>query len=140
LSEIGASPPALFLHTAAVYRRMEQEAKEEDVEGMPMLVYEGLITRLVTVDLNLSVPYFSAVRNALLGMRCVIQLKRGGGSAPSRWALIKEPTLDLYEAYSDRVQPTSRVAVLSQQISDLSGRVTAVEETVEALLDAHREG
>jgi hypothetical protein len=140
LSEIGTSPPALFLHTAAVYRRMEQEAKQEDVEGMSMLVYTGLITRLVTVDLNLSVPYFSAVRNALLGMRCVIQLKRGGGASPSRWALIKEPTLDLYEQYANRVQPTSRTSVLSQQVNDLAVRVTAVEETVEALLDAHKEG
>src|SRR5690348_13949878 len=111
VAEQGA-PPALFEHCVNTYRAMLSEAQPVsqittimdsieggiESEGDPdeIMVYEGFFTQLVTSRLNLSVPYFTQIRKALMNMGCIRQLKRGGGTSPSQWELIYEPTLEAF--------------------------------------------
>jgi hypothetical protein len=75
-------------------------------------------------------------------MGCADQIKRGGGSSPSRWILYHMPTLIDYTAYemnrgkSITQASSSKTAINTQQIQDLSARVDTLEETVQALFDA----
>jgi hypothetical protein len=72
----------------------------DQTTGMPpvykAIVYEGFLTTLVKEQLNLSVPYYTSIRNLLLDMECVRQLRRGGGNTPSQWLMIREPTAACY--------------------------------------------
>lgn len=89
------APPALFNHACAVYEKMYSQSRREQADGVTtMIVYEGMLTKLMTEELGLPVPYFTRIRGKLLGMGCIRQLRRGGGSSPSQWELIKEPSFE----------------------------------------------
>lgn len=72
----------------------------DDDDGVPnrgtMIVWEGFLTRFITEELHLSVPYYSSVTQGLKRMGCIRQLRRGGGSSPSQWELKHEPTEELF--------------------------------------------
>jgi len=100
----------------------------QDTREGKLLIYEGFLTTLVTRQLNLSVPYYTSVTNVLKRMGCVRQLRRGGGSAPSQWLLIKEPqekdflaTLPKKLGRPHKTEPTSPVG--DQRIADLTRRL-----------------
>jgi hypothetical protein len=113
-----APPETLFLHCQTTYKAMLAEAKavvvprETDVgftdyegevtENDVVIVWEGMLTSFITGKLNLSVPYYTYIMRALKRMGCVQQLKRGGGTSPSQWRLIKEP---VYEDYLEGLPP-----------------------------------
>jgi len=129
------APPALFEHCKNTYQAMLAEAKrvpvnttadDETVEYI--VVYEGFPTRLITGKLNLSVPYYTSIRAALLRMGCVRQLRRGGSSTPSQWELIYEPTLEAFlKQVPTKVPKQDKAAEARQQISALAARVSALE-------------
>jgi len=99
-----------------------------------MIVYEGFLTTLITSKLNLSVPYYTSVRKALMRMGCIRQLRRGGGTAMSQWELIYEPTLEAFldqEVKKPR-QPT-RLDAANEQIEALINRVSELEEWQESV-------
>lgn len=129
--------PAMFLHSINVYNTMRTEAAiVEWVSGGRMLVWEGFLTKL-TRGLGLSTPYYTAVRRDLTRMGCIRQLRRGGGSSPSQWELIKAPTEDLYK--NSKVQPTkekTRLDTIMQQIKDVHTRLTVVEQQIDTIISA----
>jgi hypothetical protein len=113
--------------------------------GDTIRVYTGYFTKLVTVDLDLAIPYYTSLRAALMGMSCVEQLKRGGGSSPSKWRLITAPTLEAYGRYENRGgtgrnAPKSKIAQQAGQIRDLNARIDALEAAFGDVLEAISSG
>lgn len=116
--------PAMFEHCVRTYREMLSEA-----HGVgDVVVYEGFLTALITQKINLSVPYYGRVKKTLTDMGCIKQLKRGGGTAPSQWELITEPTEEAFRRVYQPAHTTGgtrlgktneRVAALEQKISQL---------------------
>jgi hypothetical protein len=86
--------PAMYEHAAAVYAAMREVAVQDETTGQ--VVYEGHLTALFR-KLHLSVPYYTHIKNRLVNMGCIEQLRRGGGTAQSRWILWKVPTLEEYK-------------------------------------------
>src|SRR5690348_16529377 len=85
----------MVTHCTNVYDSMKAESEIKEVEGSRMLVWEGFLTHL-TSELDLPTPYYTRLRRDLIRMGCINQLRRGGGTTPSLWQVIKPPTLDLY--------------------------------------------
>lgn len=148
-----SAPPALFDHCVNTYKAMLDSAKSvttgddgEDVElsddRLPnsIIVYEGFLTHLVTVELRLSVPYYTSIRKKLMEMGCIRQLKRGGGNSPSQWELIFEPTLEAFTKATPKKTPTQdKDAMLRDQVAQLAQRVSSLEDTQKAMLEAWSE-
>ena len=132
------APPAAFGHIMAVWNEMHNTANETE-EG---LVYEGYMTKLVTERLNLAIPYYTTVTQALKGMNCAQQLQRGGGSAASRWLLKKAPTLEEYlnwdreRAEAKRSVSVSKTAINTQMLQDHESRLAVLETSFAELLEA----
>jgi len=118
--------PALLRHSRTVYDAMCREAKP----GLHGLTYEGFLTHLFQ-ELDLSVPYYTMVMKKLKAMDCVRQLVRGGGSSPSQWLLLQEPSQELYESTpSVRAQSNDR-GMQNQMNQDVNKRLLALEEKVD---------
>lgn len=124
-------PPisVMFHHAKRLYDAMLAESRMQVVEDDRMVVWEGAFTKLIA-DLNYSVPYHSKLKDHLVRMGCIQQLRRGGGSAPSVWWLKREPTEELFNHAAQLRKPGNAMA---QQLKDLNNRVYELERTVRAL-------
>lgn len=116
--------PAIMDHCIAAYDAMVEEAVTEE-EG---LVYEGFLTKLILNSLNLSMPYYTKVTKELKRMGCIHQLRRGGSTTPSRWLLLQEPTMILFEdsPVNTELTGTDRVSVLEQRVRDNTERLNTL--------------
>ena len=125
--------PTLYEYSVQLYRQMEEESSYESLgplyNNQEGLVYEGFLTHLVR-DLNLPTPYFSKIRKELLRMECVVQLRRGGSTSPSRWLLVTPPTPELFRKMVARNTPGGTIQMLEQQIRALTARVNTLEQLV----------
>jgi hypothetical protein len=116
---------------------MRQEALPQQMstpggEKRHAYVYQGHTTKLFRM-LNLPSPYYTSVLTALQKMGCIRQLSRGGGSAESRWELIDDPTLELFNSMSDEVTGrASRLSVVEQGVETLGERIQALEDRFES--------
>lgn len=126
-------PPALFEHVSTIYSAMKETANEESDQGHA--IWTGFATHLFE-EKGLSIPYYTQVMRMLQAMDCLRQLRRGGGSAPSKWLLVQEPTLEQFDkacaipgAYRG-----SKSAQTDQMLRDLSNRIGELEDKVEALV------
>lgn len=144
--ETGA-PPSIFLHVQTVYAKMMSKARHERIDDEKTgMVYSGHLTKLITgPPINLPIPYYTQIRGALIGMGCAQQLKRGGGSSPSRWALFEEPTLERFKKWQKASElssekPTSKTSQNERMIRDLSTRLESVEEALQDLIASLQEG
>lgn len=132
-------PRAMYEHCCSVYDAMLKGAEKEteavaDENGergyTGNWVYEGHLTRLFQ-DLGIAAPYYSQVRDLLIKMGCVEQLRRGGGNARSRWRLVQQPTEELFAAADAMTKrPQGRVAALEQAQQQLLKRVARLEEAL----------
>lgn len=133
------APPALLDHCRKTYAAMlsdEATRKEGDI-----VIYEGFLTHLITGKLSLSVPYYTAVRKQLIRMGCIRQLRRGGGTSPSQYELVYEPTEEAFFRVSARKEPKKqhqdrlegmeeRLQNLTQRLSELEGMLDSVVEAI----------
>lgn len=121
-----------FQHCLTVFKAMEAEAEPGEVDGNEVPLYEGYLTRLFS-ELGLSVPYYNKVMSELRHMGCVFQVKRGGGSAKSVWAVVREPTEELWRDSRELPRQSNKPTdILRQRMNDLEGRVTALEAKAHA--------
>jgi hypothetical protein len=135
----GDAPSALFEHCCAVYGMMFDRAATYDPKdgSREMLVYEGKLTELVTgaapQGLYLSVPYYTKTTRALKQMGCIRQLRRGGGTSPSQWELVTEPTLEEFKKLDGDVQKLGRANeyVQRQEFESLSQQLRDLKEVVD---------
>lgn len=129
-------PSAIYQHCCRVYATMMGRATRVQADGgsTEMVVYEGALTQLF-VDLELSVPYYTSVMSKLKAMACVRQLRRGGGTSPSQWELLQEPTADRWfqmlasSAPKTPDKPDLNAQVM-QVLSDMGKRVDRLEEAL----------
>lgn len=128
--------PQNYNYCCKVYELMEAEqvpVKADD--GSLMRVWEGFFTKLITERLQLSVPYYSAIRGHLIRMGCIKQLRRGGGSSPSQWELLRPPSEALWHSAPVRKgHVTSRQEMSDSQINDLTKRMSRMEENFAILM------
>jgi hypothetical protein len=135
MSQNEEAPPKLFEHCLSVFAKMKAEAKATQIEGVHALVYEGYLTRLFS-ELQLATPYYTSVMQRLRKMGCVKQLSRGGGSSPSRWELIEEPTFDTFDAAEQRrLLGHTKLGQVQAQVATLTKRVDDVEQMLARILD-----
>ncbi len=125
-------PPALFEHVSTIYSAMKETAKEES-DGTT--VWTGFATHLFE-EKGLSIPYYTQVMRMLQAMDCLRQLRRGGGSAPSKWLLVQDPTLVQFDKACEipGAYRGSKSAQTDQMLRDLSSRIGELEDRVEALV------
>lgn len=121
--------PALFEQCLEVYEAMAEQASMQQAYpdlDEEFLVYQGFLTRLIVQDLHYSNPYYTKVTKRLKSMDCIRQIKRGGSTSPSRWALLQTPTLELFEKVPSETsgRVNSREESLAQQVRDLNKRLT----------------
>jgi hypothetical protein len=128
-----ARRPILFEYVMQVYSTMEEQAsveKDEDTKRTS-LVWEGFMTHLISDELGFPAPYYTKILRKMKEMDCIVQLRRGGSTTPSRWLLVQAPTEELFDEAqpSKMTQRQGRIAALEQQIRDLNRRVSQLEAT-----------
>ena len=133
--------PALFIHCVKTYKAMLSEAlTRKDDQGEEIIVWEGMFTALITQKLHLSVPFFSSVRKALIEMGCIRQLRRGGGTAPSVWELITEPTEELFHSKVPKKKiRVTKQEMMQEQINALNNRLLVVEDALQNIITSETE-
>lgn len=126
------------------YSLMEERAQRftaAQTGTVAMVVWEGFFTKLITEELNLSVPYYTTIRRELIRMECIRQLRRGGGSSPSQWELLRPPTVELWHnAPAKRSQTNSKQEATAGQVGDLNKRVEVLEQHMKVLLEVLTSG
>jgi hypothetical protein len=123
----------LFRHCEVIFKEMQSQSTVRVIDGnAESLVYEGKLVELVTETCGLPVPAYSKATQALKGMGCARQLRRGGGSSGSQWELIMPPTLELFEEYTSQVAPEPEVPeyATQQQVLDLGKRMQTIEKAL----------
>lgn len=136
-AEEGA-PPKLFEHCITVFEQMKRESSATEIEGSHALVYEGFLTRLFS-GLELATPYYTSVMQMLRKMGCVRQLSRGGGASPSKWELLEEPTLELFEASATKkLHDNTFQNMVLAQLRDISQRVHDLEAFRDAVISEEK--
>lgn len=142
LFEAEVTVPQNYNHCVDVYTAMEKEAtsiKADDTTAMR--VWEGFLTKLIVDRLGFSVPYFSTIRRELIRMGCMRQLRRGGGTSPSQWELLRAPTEELWHSAPTRqLQAATKQAMSEGQINDLTRRVDRLESNFEVLMQTMLDG
>jgi hypothetical protein len=138
--------PALFEHAARVYKEMGSRSRTESVAtvedpnmhglqvdpNLQITVYEGHLTRLFS-DLGVANPYYTKIIQVLKDMGCLVQIRRGGGVALSKWQLCKEPTEEDFNAIINRKhRPKGKTNVLEQRVNDLMKLVSGLQDTQES--------
>jgi hypothetical protein len=146
MSSDDSAVPALFDHCCRAYKAMLAESKavigqyagDSKDEQQHVVVYEGFLTQLITGELNLSVPYYTSVRKALIQMGCIRQLRRGGGTSPSQWEMIHEPTVEafMHQQPAKKAKAPDRYTAMQDQIVQLTSRIADLEDTLEELVAA----
>jgi hypothetical protein len=137
--EVVDAPPQAFRHCEDVYKAMRKASTIVEEEGQRWLIWEGRLTKLINEELGLPTPYYTAIRSSLARMGCIRQVQRGGGTSPSKWEIIKAPTLDAYKNAQPEAEskPQGRLAQAEQRISDLLRRVELLEEGQKLLVSAY---
>lgn len=140
--------PVLFSHSKDVYEAMlrtsSKQGYKEGGEDKEAVVYEGFLTKLVTEELRLAVPYYTTIMTALKKMGCARQLRRGGSTSPSQWVLYHEPTEELYRDKVQRWrkpigQNATRLDALEANLLQVGRRVSDLEAILHRELSEQEE-
>lgn len=137
MSDLALNPtvvPAMFEHAQRVYDTMHQASRKESVGERSILVYEGHLTGLFK-KLLLPQPYYTKIKNMLVAMGCIEQLRRGGGNGTSKWVVWHAPELEAWKTTEAKRPSRGNAQTMhGQMIKDLASRVDKLEQVVEALL------
>jgi hypothetical protein len=117
---------------------MFDNARKVNIEGVPSMVWEGKLTKLIVTQLDFSTPAYTHITKALKTMGCASQLRRGGGGQNSQWLLHFAPSHNLWvSSGAGRIVQSTTGAesanedkARDQRIRDLSNRVTMLEKEV----------
>jgi len=143
--------PALYEHACRVYDEMYKHSSVEEHQQGSMFtaslrVYDGHLTQLFK-KLMLSVPYYTTIKNQLIGMGCIEQLRRGGGNATSKWVLWSRPELEAWKEFAPKKarrgnatqQMQGQIKALHERVASLEVNLIGLAVQVEYLLDKDRE-
>lgn len=133
-----SAPAALYGHCESTYTAMIAEAKSiTSAETLlTTVVWEGMLVNLITGKLHLSVPYYSSITKALKRMGCIRQIRRGGGTSPSLWEIIKAPSIEGFlKDLPIREVAKSKQALIQTQLDSLIARVGVLEGIFKEFFD-----
>jgi hypothetical protein len=132
------------MHSQASLQPDPNTAPDDLTDEDYIIVWEGMLTKFVTADMNLSVPYYTFMTRAMKKMGCIRQLRRGGGTSPSQWQLVREPTEADFTKYSsetldaNHITPRKRQSMqeeLRDQIANLNNRLSVVERALTFIIE-----
>jgi hypothetical protein len=133
VSDAESPTPALFDHAVRVYEEMLKRSTKQVIEGEEMQVYEGHLTSLFS-DLSIANPYYTKIRDMLKGQNCMVQIRRGGGVALSKWVMLSPPTEEGFREIMERkTAPKGKVVMLEQQVKGLTSMLNDLIDRVEVL-------
>lgn len=140
MSDVEELTPALFEHAKRLYEEMYKRSNREmDPAGDggqtvgEVDVYNGHLTRLFQ-ELQIANPYYTKIMAALKGQGCIEQLRRGGGSATSKWLLKFPPEEEGFRAILERKRPNrGKTHQLEQRTSDLMRLMQSMQDEVDHL-------
>lgn len=122
--------PATFHHCVNLYALMSKDA-EATGDG---LIWTGSLLRTIMEGLGLGNAHYTAITRALKRMKCIQQLRRGGGPQPSIWRLLKAPTPAMWRLNFDSAadasqqnKPSSTKEQTAQRLRDLQLRLDRIE-------------
>jgi hypothetical protein len=124
-----ASAPAMWDHLKKIYEFMESHSEETTDNEQSIKVYEGFTTRMFQ-EASVPVPYYGKILDALTEMGCISQLRRGGGTSPSMWALWKPPEYDAYMVIHRKEPINPKIGksqVLEQRMDALEARLQGLD-------------
>lgn len=126
--------PALFEHANRVYEEMLKRSHKENDEVLGTVdIYEGHLTRLFS-ELGIANPYYTKIKHALEGQGCIVQIRRGGGAALSKWQLCFPPDEETFRTVAERKRNSSgRLGVVEQRVKDLTRMVNELTDRIEML-------
>lgn len=113
----------MYEHCRKAYSILREEAEKLGDE----VIWEGFMTHLIGDQMGMSTPYYSSILSNLKRMGCVKQIRRGGSSTPSQWALLQPPTVELFQNAESRTVGKGRIDSLEQRVSDITSRLDAIE-------------
>lgn len=123
------TPPARWAYILQVYEYMKDhsivtELPRQSNKGdiLPSVrVWKGFTTKTFA-ELGIPQPYYGKILRALTEMGCIQQLRRGGRTSPSEWAVFKtEPDLEVFEKLEPAplTKTTTSIDRLNQSIADI---------------------
>jgi hypothetical protein len=118
---------AIFRHTIRFYDALADQAQVE--EGLQ--VYRGHPTAVATDDLELPLPYYSKMREILITIGSVKQIKRGSGKTESVWVLVRAPTAEDFAGVDDTATKQNNESRLYQLATDAA--IARIEERLGGL-------
>ena len=130
MQEPAVAVPALYDHCYKVYTAMAEEAVEEDFRDETFLVWTGFASRLLNEKLGIPIPLYGKVLYALKKMGCITQLRRGGGNAPSKWALHEKPTEETFLALWSSVEGGTLGRYKSAKTEQLEAQIADVRQSL----------
>lgn len=147
--EAESSLPALYDHCIKVYEAMMRSSSKQSYidngGSKEAIIYEGFLTKLVTDELSLSVPYYTSVLSALKKMGCISQLRRGGSTTPSQWHLHHQPSEELFREakLNKRKAPSSQYSIRLDAVEEIvaqqNRRILVLEHALENLIKEEEE-
>lgn len=129
--------PVIFEHCLVAWRAMVKESIAADGYNpdtdLPRL-WRGSLTKLFEEE-GLGISRYTMVTNLLKQMDCIFQRRRGGGTTPSEWVLLKEPDLDEYTKTNlqDAKMAGKRGNLVDQRINDLTQRLNVAEQRIDEM-------
>ena len=129
--------PARFVNAVRFYRYMERNSRQMYAK----IVWEGSALALLR-DMGLAPSYYQGIAGFLKESGSIILLKRGGGTAPSLWALDHEPTYEEYvritsnAAMQETKEKESKDKFL-RMANDIMNRLAAVETDLNLIKRAY---
>ena len=104
---------------------------EQSYESEDGPIYRGHHTKLIGNELGFNNSYVTYIRRTLEGMGCIQQLIRGGPHQMSKWRLVREPTLELFQERHYSTTPPRSAQAQRDRVFD--ERFIRVEEDVRLL-------
>lgn len=140
MSDVEELTPALFEHAKRLYEEMHKRSNREEVEDLDdpsgyrqVDVYIGHLTRLFA-ELQIANPYYTKIMAALKAQGCIEQLRRGGGSATSKWLLKFPPEEETFRQILERKRaPKGKTHQLEQRTHDLMRLSQSLQDDIERL-------
>jgi hypothetical protein len=123
---------AMLRHASAWYQDMHDRAEMEEVESYdkPQLVFTGSVLESYDRAVGKSKRgQYTRVNRALDRMGCIHKIQSGARSEQSRWILLREPSLRMWESIGGNEGLTSRTGddTKKETVDSIAERVKTLE-------------
>jgi hypothetical protein len=116
-----------FQYTDDFYKRLNNEAERETINGIKVDVFKGSLTELYRA-MGIGQSYYSRIMDSLKSMGCVTMVQRGSRKTPSILVLHHAPDRGEWQAHHARPDLTKRMegATLSDRVFNVEQRLGGI--------------